>query len=99
MQVKTSVFATSNNVEKILEPLQSRFFIVKLQSYKYEQFYEITLKLLSSNRCSVDEEIAKATARAAWDSSRNLRDCLRIGGIAKSTEDVNWLSYTFLKNT
>jgi Holliday junction DNA helicase RuvB len=99
MEIKTSVFATSNNVDKIIEPLQSRFFIVKLQAYTCEQFYEITLKLLSSNRCNVDEEIAKATARAVWDSSRNLRDCLRIGGIARSTEDASWLSFTFLKNS
>ena len=30
MEIKTSVFATSNSVEKIILPLQSRFFIVKL---------------------------------------------------------------------
>ncbi|HEY9387803.1 MAG TPA: hypothetical protein VIP70_12245 [Nitrososphaeraceae archaeon] len=32
-EIKTSVFATSNNIEKITLPLQSRFFIVKLQPY------------------------------------------------------------------
>jgi hypothetical protein len=46
MDIKTSVFATSNNVEKVIEPLLSRFFIVKLQRSTYEQFYEITLRLL-----------------------------------------------------
>ena len=29
-ETKTSVFATSNNIEKIIAPLQSRFFIVRL---------------------------------------------------------------------
>jgi holliday junction DNA helicase RuvB len=74
MELNTTVFATSNNVEKIIEPLQSRFFIVKLQAYRYEQFYEITLRLLTSNQYNVDEEIARATAEAVWSTSRNIRD-------------------------
>ena len=47
MEIKTSVFATSNHVEKIILPLQSRFFTVKLEAYTYEQFYEINLRLLT----------------------------------------------------
>ena len=42
-QMKTWVFATSNNVEKVMSPLQSRFFIVKLEPYTHKQFYEIAL--------------------------------------------------------
>jgi holliday junction DNA helicase RuvB len=36
MELKTSVFATSNSVEKIIHPLQSRFFVVKMQAFTYE---------------------------------------------------------------
>jgi replication-associated recombination protein RarA len=97
MEIKTSVFATSNNIEKIIPPLQSRFFIVKLESYTYEQFYEITVRLLTSDQYSVDEEIAKVTADAVWNtSSRNIRDCIRVAKMAKSFEDVNWLVKSFL---
>ena len=67
MELKTSVFATSNNIEKIIIPLQSRFFIVNMHAYTYEQFYEITLQLLTSNQYNVDEEIAKATARGSLE--------------------------------
>jgi holliday junction DNA helicase RuvB len=95
IKTKMSVFATSNNVEKIIEPLQSRFFIVKLQAYTYEQFYEITARLLTSNEYNVDEEIARATAEAVWKSSRNIRDALKIARTAKSVEDVIWLATTF----
>ena len=49
MELKTSVFATSNNIEKIIIPLQSRFFTVNIHAYTYEQFYQITLQLLTSN--------------------------------------------------
>src|SRR5918998_1998093 len=38
MELKTSVFATSNYVEKVIGPLLSRFFIVELQPYSREQF-------------------------------------------------------------
>ena len=96
-EIKTSVIATSNNVEKIIELLKSRFFIVQLQAYTCEQFYKITTGLLTSNRHNVEEEIAKATAEAVWNTSRNIRDSLKIARMAKSTEDVNWLQSAFLK--
>jgi Holliday junction DNA helicase RuvB len=99
MGINTSVFATNNNVEKIIEPLQSRFFIVKLQVYRYEQFYEITQRLLTSNQYNVDEEIAKATAEAVWKTSRNIRDAIKIATMAESVEDVVWLVSNFLENT
>jgi replication-associated recombination protein RarA len=96
MEIKTSVFATSNNVEKIISPLQSRFFIVHLEPYTYEQFYEITVRVLTSDQHSVDEEIANATADAVWNTSRNIRDCVRVAKMAKSVEDVKWLVDSFL---
>ena len=79
--------------------MQSRFFIVKLQACTYEQFYEITQRLLASNQYNVDEEIAKATAKAVWNTSRNIRDATKIAKIAKSVEDVDWVVSNFLKPT
>jgi MoxR-like ATPase len=64
MEIKTSVFATSNNIEKIILPLQSRFFIVHLESYTYQRFYEISVRLHTCDQYKVDEEIAMATADA-----------------------------------
>jgi MoxR-like ATPase len=98
MKIRSSVFATSNKVGKILPPLQSRFFIVKLQPYTYEQFYDITIRLLTtSNQHSVDEEIARATADVVWNmtESKSIRDCVRVAKMAKSVEDVNWLVKSF----
>jgi holliday junction DNA helicase RuvB len=97
MEINASVFATSNNVEKVIDPLQSRFFIVKLQAYTYEHFNEITVRLLTSDQYNIDEEVIKAVTEAVWYTSRNIRDCLRIAGISKSVDDVNWLVTTFLK--
>jgi holliday junction DNA helicase RuvB len=50
MHIQTSVFATSNDARKLSAPLQSRFFIVKLEAYTYEQFCEITKQVLSRQK-------------------------------------------------
>ena len=44
----------------------------------------------------MDEEIAKATADAVWRNSRNIRDAIKLAGMARSAEDVDWLVTTFL---
>jgi DNA polymerase III delta prime subunit len=97
MEIKTSVFATSNSVEKIIPPLQSRFFIVKLQAYTYELFYQIIVRILTSNQYNVDEEIAKATTEAVWNTSRSIQDSIKIARMAKAVEDVDWLVTNFLE--
>ena len=55
--IKTAVFARSNNIERIIGPLQSGFFIVKLEPYVYEQFYEIAVNLLT-RQSNVEVEVA-----------------------------------------
>jgi hypothetical protein len=45
----------------------------------------------------VDKEIAKATAEAVWNTTRNIWDSVRIARMAKTVEDVEWLVTTFLK--
>ncbi|HEY9387525.1 MAG TPA: ATP-binding protein [Nitrososphaeraceae archaeon] len=93
VDIKTSVFATSNDIGKIIPPLQSRFFIVQLGPYTYEQFFDITVKLLTSGQHNIDEEIARATADEVWNmtKSKSIRDCIRVAKLAKSIEDVKWL--------
>ena len=90
--LKTWVIASSNNIHNIISPLKSRFFIIELEPYSYEQFYQITMKLLIEHH-KVDEEIAKATAHMVWNKmrSRNIRDCVRIGRMAKSVQDVDFI--------
>ncbi|MFL6408240.1 MAG: hypothetical protein ACJ71F_14410, partial [Nitrososphaeraceae archaeon] len=65
---------------------------IELEPYSYEQFCQITMKLLIKQH-NVNEEIAKNTAHLAWNKleSKNIRDCMRIGRMAKSVEDVNFI--------
>jgi hypothetical protein len=47
----------------------------------------------------VDEGFAKAAAFNVWYSSRNIRDCVKIGRMAKSIEDINFIMSTFRRNS
>lgn len=93
-EMKTSVFATSNNIKKLSTPLQSRFFVLELEPYTNRQFYEITKQLLSRHK--VEEGVAGIIADAVWNKSRNIRDCVKIGTIAKTTTDVEFIVDKFL---
>jgi Holliday junction DNA helicase RuvB len=90
--VKTWVIASSNNINNIISPLKSRFFIIELEQYNFEQFCQIAKRILTEQH-KVNEEIAKNTAYLVWNKleSRNIRDCVRIGRIAKSVEDVDFI--------
>jgi hypothetical protein len=93
-QMKVSVFATSNNIKKISAPLQSRFFIVKIEPYTYEQFIETTRELLAHRK---EEGLASIIAEAVWKKSQDIRDCVKIGTIAKSYGNVEFILSNFLK--
>jgi replication-associated recombination protein RarA len=88
-QIKTSVFATSNNIKKLSAPLLSRFFIVELEPYTYEQFCDITKGLLSRHK--IDKRFAIVIADAVWNKSQDIRDCLKIGTLAKTIQDAHFL--------
>jgi DNA polymerase III delta prime subunit len=62
-QMKVSVFTTSNNIKKISAPLQSRFLIVKIEPYTYEQFIETKDELLPHR---TEEGLASIIAEAVW---------------------------------
>src|SRR2546422_3138306 len=87
--MKTSVFATSNNVRDIITPLQSRFFVVELPPYTCEQFYQISVHLLTEGH-KVSHDIAKSISNNVWANSRNIRDCVRVGRMAKSVDDIQF---------
>jgi Holliday junction DNA helicase RuvB len=84
--MKTSVFAT---------PLQSRFFVAELPPYTYEQFYQISVHILTIGH-KISQHIANEITNKVWANSRNIRDCVRVGRMAKSVNDIQFLVGTFL---
>src|ERR687887_336173 len=93
-QLKTWIFATSNSTDRMLTPLLSRFMVLHFKQYKYETFQEVAVHLLC--REGISREIAIATAETVWSKmkSKDIRDCIKIGHLAKTKDDVNWIAET-----
>jgi replication-associated recombination protein RarA len=93
-QMKTWVFATGNNEEHMLTPLLSRFVVLHFKQYKFESFHEIAIHMLGHE--GVSKEVASAVADGVWYKlkSKDVRDCIKIGHLAKTKEDVNWIVET-----
>lgn len=93
-QLKTWIFATSNSTDQMLTPLLSRFMVLHFKQYKYEAFQEVAVYLLC--REGVSREIAIATAETVWSKmkSKDIRDCVKIGHLAKTKDDVAWIAET-----
>ena len=96
-QLKTWIFATSNSTDRMLTPLLSRFMVLHFKQYKYEIFQEVAVHLLC--REGISREIAIVTAETVWSKmkSKDIRDCIKIGHLAKTKDDVSWIAET-LKN-
>jgi MoxR-like ATPase len=45
-QLKCSVFATSNCTKNMLDPLLSRFVVINVEKYNYEEFKAVAMKVL-----------------------------------------------------
>jgi Holliday junction DNA helicase RuvB len=92
--LKSWVFATSNGTERMLTPLLSRFVVLHFKQYSIRSFQEVSAHILS--REGVPPEVASAIAEAVWTKlkSKDIRDCIKIGRLAKTKEDVEWIAQT-----
>ena len=92
------VFATSNGVDRLIRPLRSRFLEFELPEYTWENFLEITQKLLQ-NRHGLDELTSGKIAQVVWSQmkSRDIRDVLAIAKLTKRSEDVEFIAMTLQK--
>ena len=90
-EMKVSVFATCNDISTKSKALKSRFIVLQLEEYTYEQFLVIARNLLTK-RYAIAEPLTVTTADEVWNSgSRDVRDLLKVGKIARSAEEVGWL--------
>jgi replication-associated recombination protein RarA len=94
-QLKTWVFATSNGTARMLTPLLSRFVTLHFKQYKFENFHELASHMLSQE--GVGGQLASKIANAVWwkMKSKDIRNCLKIGRLAKTEKDVDWIVDTF----
>src|SRR5215217_769556 len=91
-QLKCSVFATSNSTKKMLDPLLSRFIVIKVGKYSYEEFKEVAMKVLMERESMEDENLARAIVNKVWEKSSdnaNIRDVIKIARLTKNMHDID----------
>jgi Holliday junction DNA helicase RuvB len=93
-QLKTWVFATSNGIERMLTPLLSRFMVLHFKPYIFGSFAEVCTHILG--RDGVPADVSAAIADAVWNRlrSKDIRDCIKLGRLAKTKDDVGWIAQT-----
>jgi Holliday junction DNA helicase RuvB len=91
-KMNLSIFATSNDVQRLSGPLRSRFMELHLEEYAYEEFTEIVRRLLKK-RYKLHTTISDKISYEVWYTmkSKDVRDAIRIAKLARSSDDVNWL--------
>ncbi|TLY02319.1 MAG: hypothetical protein E6K92_06010 [Thaumarchaeota archaeon] len=93
-QLKTWVFATSNGTDRMLTPLLSRFVVLHFKQYSFGSFQQVCTHILVHE--GVPSDVAVAIADAVWTKlkSKDIRDCIKIGRLAKTRQDVEWIAQT-----
>ena len=92
------VFATTNNVDALSRPLRSRFMEFYLPEYTFDQFCELSRRLLSK-RFGHSNQVAGEIAAAVWNelNSKDIRNVLAVAKLVHSIEDVSWLIQVYKK--
>jgi len=88
IELTSWVFATANSSEKIIQPLLSRFAILEIPEYAFEEFAEIAVSRLKEE--NVDDFVARVIAHKVWKelASRDVRDVVKVARLAGSIEEI-----------
>jgi len=83
------VFASANSSDGIIEPLLSRFVVLDVPDYSFEEFTDIAIKRLANEK--IDLYIATIIAEKVWHElgSRDIRDVIKVGRLANDTQSVS----------
>jgi MoxR-like ATPase len=92
--LKAWVFATSNGIEKMLDPLLSRFVVLRFQPYTFEEFHKIAIGKMTSE--GIDHYVASEVAEQVWHKlgSTDFRDVVKVARMAKNIDEVDWIVET-----
>lgn len=99
IKLNLKIFATSNNIELLSEPIQSRFLRLHLKEYDQKTFHTIVVGLLNKEY-GKNKEFCAAIADHVWNKmkSRDVRDAIKIAKLAPTIKDVDWIVNTILKH-
>jgi Holliday junction DNA helicase RuvB len=98
-KMNVKIFATCNELDKLTQPLKSRFLKLELPEYSYEEFLTITNNLIRKRYKHLNEQISNRIAEIVWNdiNTKDIRDCLQIAKLVYSLDDVEDISHTLIK--
>ncbi|CAN5438442.1 hypothetical protein BH18THE1_BH18THE1_01720 [soil metagenome] len=98
LELTSWVFATANSCEKIVEPLLSRFVVLEIPEYTFEEFTEIAISKLRKE--NIDNRISIIIAERVWHElgSRDIRDVVKVARLADNKEDI-WRVINLMKRS
>lgn len=91
IELTSWVFATANSYQKIISPLLSRFAVLNMPEYTFDEFSKIAVTKLRHE--SVDTSTAKVIAEQVWNElgSKDIRDVIKVGRLVKNVEDISFV--------
>lgn len=97
-KMNVSIFATTNHIDSLNKPFRSRFLEFSLPEYTFEEFDELSVKLLGQ-RYRHPPGLSHKVADAVWNTikSRDCRDILHVGKLSRNISDVDFIVTTLKK--
>ena len=91
IQLTSTVFATANSCEKIIEPLLSRFAILDMPEYTFEEFSKIAVTRVKKE--NIHESIARVIAEKVWNElgSKDIRDVIKVARLASNEKEISFV--------
>lgn len=96
LKLNTKVFAAANTLKNLPSELVSRFMIMEFDEYSEDEFVKVAKSVLIK-REGLKEDLAEYIANEVVKYSRNVRDAIAIGRLAKNKEDVDRILEITLK--
>jgi len=89
MHLTSWVFGTANSTNKIIEPLLSRFVILDVPEYTFEEFTHIAVSRLAKEK--INRDIATIIAEKVWTTleSKDIRDVIKVATLVTNHENIS----------
>jgi len=89
LKLTSWVFATANSCEKIIDPLLSRFVVLEIPAYTFEEFTKIAVERLT--RENVDRQLAAIICEKVWIElgSADVRDVIKVGRLVDHIREIS----------
>jgi Holliday junction DNA helicase RuvB len=88
-QITCSVFAAANSCKTIIQPLLSRFLVLEIPDFTFEDFRRVALLRLKEE--NIDELLSDVIANKIWQEigSKDIRDVIKVARLSHNIADVS----------